>query len=90
MSEKETNPILCGKCHVEIEERTNPNGKVMAVCPTCGVSDTVENAVGEAADYLADKIAREAMAPFESMPSSKFVKVTVTHSPQRTYRFILG
>jgi hypothetical protein len=63
---------------------------MMAVCPACGESDTVENAVGEAADYLTNKIAREAMAPFENMPSSKFMKVTVTRSPPRDYRFILS
>jgi hypothetical protein len=63
---------------------------MMAVCPTCGVTDTVDNAVGEAADYLADKVSREALAPFENMPSTKFSKVTVTHAPQRNFRFILG
>jgi branched-chain amino acid transport system substrate-binding protein len=30
------------------------------------------------------------MAPFENMPSSKFMKVTVTHSPERVYRFVLA
>jgi hypothetical protein len=63
---------------------------MMAVCPTCGESDTVENAVGEAGDYLAEKIAREALAPFENMASSPSMKVTVTHSPERSYRFILA
>jgi hypothetical protein len=63
---------------------------MMAVCPTCGESDTVENAVEEAADYLADKVTREALAGFENIPSSEFMKVTVTHSPQRGYRFILA
>jgi hypothetical protein len=86
----ETKTVLCGRCHIAVEERANSDGQVMAVCPTCGESDTVENAVGEAADYLTDKIAREAMAPFENMPSTNFMKVMVTHSPQRTYRFILA
>jgi NAD-dependent SIR2 family protein deacetylase len=86
----ETKTVLCGSCHVAVEERANPDGHMMAVCPTCGESDTVENAVGEAADYLTNKIAREAMAPFENIPSSKFMKVTVTHPPERHYRFILA
>jgi hypothetical protein len=34
--------------------------------------------------------AREALAPFENMADSPFMKVTVTHSPERTYRFILA
>lgn len=90
MSEPETNPILCGRCHVEVEERANLDGQMMAICPTCGASDTVENAVREAGEYLTDKLAREMLDPFENIPSSPFLKVTVTHSPQRTYRFILG
>jgi hypothetical protein len=90
MSEDETKPILCGRCHVAVDERIDPNGQAMAVCPQCGVTDTVENAVGEAGEYLAEKVAREMTAPFENMPSSKFMKVTVTHSPQKHFRFILG
>jgi NAD-dependent SIR2 family protein deacetylase len=86
----ETKTILCGRCHVAVEERTNPDGQVLAVCPTCGESDTVENAVGEAGDYFADKVAREALAGFENIPSSPFMKVTVTHSTERSYRFILA
>lgn len=86
----ETKTILCGRCHVPVEERANPDGQMMAACPTCGESDTVENAVGEAADYLTDKIARKTLAPFDNMRSTKFMKVTVTHSPQRSYRFILA
>jgi NMD protein affecting ribosome stability and mRNA decay len=89
MTDKETRPILCGKCHVAVEVRANDNID-MVVCPTCGASDTVENATREAADYLAAKIERELLAPFESFPGNNSLKVTVTHSPQRTYRFILG
>lgn len=47
----ETKTVLCGRCHVAVEERANPDGQMMAVCPTCGESDTGENAVGEAADW---------------------------------------
>ena len=86
----ETKTILCGRCHIAVEERANPDGEMMAVCPTCGESDTIENAVGEAGDYFADKVAREALAGFENIPSSPFMKVTVTHSPERAYRFILA
>jgi hypothetical protein len=86
----ETKAILCGRCHVAVEERANPDGQMMAVCASCGESDTVENAVGEAGDYLAEKVARDALAGFENMPSSPYMKVTVAHSPERTYRFILA
>lgn len=79
----ENKTVLCGGCHVALEDRANPDGQMMAVCPTCGESDTVENAVGEAGDYFADKVAREALAPFANIADSPFMKVTVTQSPER-------
>ncbi|HUZ34039.1 MAG TPA: hypothetical protein VMV19_18315 [Xanthobacteraceae bacterium] len=85
-----TKQVLCGACNIEVEQRTDPNGQVMAVCPRCGNSDTLENAIREATEYFADKLTREALGPLERMPSSNFVKVTVTHSPQRSFRFIVN
>src|SRR5437763_684239 len=64
MSE-ETRPILCGRCHVGVEKRTDPNGQEMAFCPNCGESDTIENAIGEAADYLTNKTLGDMLDPFE-------------------------
>jgi hypothetical protein len=80
----ETKPILCGRCHVDIEHRVNPEGQTMVVCPNCGQSDTPENVAREAAEYLTDKTIREGMAGFGNMPG-----ITVTSPPQREYRFIV-
>ena len=89
MSETQTKQVLCGTCHVNIEQRTDPNGQEMAVCPQCGRTDTLDNAIREATEYFADKLTREMLSPLDNMPSNDFVKVTVTHSPERTYRFIV-
>jgi hypothetical protein len=90
MSENQQSPILCGKCHVEVEQRVDDEGNNLAVCPSCGVSDTVDNAIRDAADYLTEKIARDALKPFERMRSTPTMKVTVTHAPEREHRFIVG
>lgn len=83
----ETKQVLCGYCRVNIEERTDPNGQIMAVCPSCGNADTLNNAIREAGEYFTDKLMREAFSP-DRFPKSNFVTVTVTHDPERQYRFI--
>lgn len=80
----ETMTVLCGRCHVAVEQRVNPDGQVMVVCPTCGQSDTLENAAREAGEYLTDKLMRQGMAGLD-MPG-----ITITHPPQRAYRFIVA
>lgn len=86
MSGDETKPILCGRCNVEIQQRTDPDGQDRAFCPTCGQSDTVDNAIREAGDYLANKLARES---FEGLSGSQFAKVTIAKPPERSFRFII-
>jgi hypothetical protein len=52
LSDTETRPVLCGKCHVAIEQRANPETQtILAVCPNCGETDTLDNAVREAGEY---------------------------------------
>jgi ribosome-binding protein aMBF1 (putative translation factor) len=84
MTMGEAKTVLCGSCHVGVEQRVNPDGQMMVVCPTCGQSDTLENAAREAGEYLTDKLMREGMA------GHKMPGITVTHPPQRNYRFILA
>jgi hypothetical protein len=81
MSEAMT--ILCGRCHINVEPRVNPDGHTLLVCPKCGESDTAENAVREAGEYLIDKATRE------SLPGPDTPDITVTSPPERTYRFIM-
>lgn len=75
--------ILCGSCHVAVEKGVDPNSQMMAVCPCCGQSDTLENAAREAPEYFTDKAVRESFAMLDN-PG-----ITVTHSPERNYRFIM-
>ncbi|MGC1779064.1 MAG: hypothetical protein WBB34_14050 [Xanthobacteraceae bacterium] len=84
-----TKQVLCGHCHVNVEERTESDGQVMAVCPRCGNTDTLDNAVQEASNYFADKLTRDMLSPLDNSQSNDFVKITVTHEPQRSYRFIV-
>ena len=63
----ETTTILCGSCHIAVEQRVNPDGQGMAICPTCGQSDTRENALREAGEYLVDKTMRD-FASSNDMP----------------------
>jgi hypothetical protein len=42
MSENETGPILCGKCHVAPERGFERDGQMWASCPVCGQEDTIE------------------------------------------------
>jgi hypothetical protein len=79
----ETKTVLCGICHVPVEKRINPDGQMMVVCPTCWQSDTTENAVREAGENLVHKLISEAM-------SGHSPGITVTHPPQRSYRFIFA
>ena len=89
MTEKTTMTLLCERCRMAVNERTEPDGHKMAVCQSCGVTDTLNNAVHEAATCFADKSARDATTPFEQIRQSPFFKVTVSHPPERNYRFIL-
>jgi hypothetical protein len=75
MSEDEADPILCGICHVPVNEGIDAQGHAAVVCPSCGASDSAENAVQEATEYFLDKVMRE--EPPED-------------PPKRSYRFILG
>lgn len=84
MSEEEARPILCGKCHVGVEQRVDAHGNPAVACPSCGVSDSAENAVREAGEYLMDKLMRE------GLPESSGPGMTITHPPKRSFRFIMG
>jgi hypothetical protein len=84
MSEQETHPILCGVCNVPVKQGTDAQGNATAVCPSCGISDSAENATREASEYILDKLMRE------GLPESNGPGMTVTHPPKRSFRFIVG
>jgi hypothetical protein len=84
MSQNEVRPVFCGVCNVPVNEGTDAQGNALVICPSCGVSDTPENAVREAGEYLIDKLMRE------SLPESNSPGMTITHPPKRSFRFILS
>jgi len=79
----ETRPILCGKCNVEVKVRIDPNGDKTVICPNCGANDSLESAMRDVGEYLVRKGLRE-----HGIRSTS--NITVTHPPERTYRFIPG
>jgi hypothetical protein len=85
----ETHKVLCGRCHVPVDKGTDAQGQDIVTCPSCGESDTVENASREAGEYYTSKLVRDAFSGFGSGSSSDFLKITVTPPPQRHYRFIV-
>jgi hypothetical protein len=81
--------ILCGSCKVVMQERTEPNGQVMGVCPSCGETDTLENIMREVSDYMVSKVADDLLDPFtRNTQDHSFIKITVTKPEKRSYRFI--
>jgi hypothetical protein len=86
MSEDETGPILCGKCHVTPERGFERDGQMWASCPVCGQEvQLIADIQREAAEYHADKAIRDA---FSGLRSSSVM--TVKSPPERAYRWIAG
>lgn len=85
MSEDETGPILCGKCHVSPERGVERDGQMWAACPVCGQEDTTVDIGREAAEYQADKATRDV---FSGLQGSSIM--TVKLPPERVYRWVIG
>jgi hypothetical protein len=86
----ETKTLLCGHCRVEIEGRTYDDGHQEAVCPVCGQTDTIENAIREAGEYAAHELAKQFGANIaDTFRDSDVFKVTAHDLPERSFRFIV-
>ncbi len=86
----ETKTLLCGHCRVPIEGRTYDDGHQEAVCPVCGQTDTIENAVREAGEYAAYELAKQLGSSFaDTIRDSDAFKVTAHDLPERSFRFIM-
>ncbi len=86
----ETKPIFCGKCHVPIQGRIDPNGNEEAFCPQCGQSDTLEKLCGKLASFAAHaaaKLLQKKMA--DAVRGSSVLKITEHHLPERSFRFVV-
>jgi hypothetical protein len=53
----------------------------------CGESDTFENATREAGEYVADKLVRDMFTGVRESTRGSSI-MTITHPPQRNYRFV--
>ena len=82
--------ILCAKCRVEVQKAEEEGKPDMAVCPKCGLTDTVENAVAEAGKALAARLADDSFKGFEAISRKPGLQIKVTRSPPKQYRFILS
>lgn len=83
--------VICAKCKVPIEAVSKPDAKTVFSCPVCGVSDTRENAMREAAEHLREQAIEGFHRPFKQLAArSKSFKFTPAPSKKRHYRFVLG
>jgi hypothetical protein len=78
----ETRPVLCGKCHIPSEVRTESDGSEWVSCPICGQQDRMDDAFGEAGEYHVGKLLR-------TLPLSHSRSMTIKDMPERDYRWII-
>lgn len=85
----EANIILCARCKVPIKGSGDPETDAIVTCPICGETDSLENALREASEYMADKVVHGSLdAMFAGLKGSPNIKVTTNPLPERGYRFI--
>ena len=80
----DTSAMLCGKCRVTAEGRTESNGDEWISCPRCRREDRLDDAIGEASEYKLSKIVGGGFAALNRG------SMTVNHSPDRDYRWIIA
>jgi hypothetical protein len=87
MSDKVT--PKCATCDVALQSHVaDPQSDDMLFCPTCGVSDTLENVVAEVQEYVTEQAGDHLFSSLQrSTKDSKFVTVSKKPRPKKTYRF---
>lgn len=86
----EIRPILCTRCNVAIESRSNPNGEKIGFCPSCGESNTLENIKREAMEsvaYFVEKKMHDMLS--DTVRGSGALTLTPNHFTERSFRFIV-
>lgn len=82
--------VKCAPCQVPLQGPADPKSDDVFTCPNCGQSDTFENVLTEVQDYMADKVLEQTTRSLGSaFRGSKYVKVTATRSPKRSFRFMI-
>jgi RNA polymerase subunit RPABC4/transcription elongation factor Spt4 len=72
-------PLLCGKCRAPVKLAIDASWRATVACPSCGESDTFDNAANEAGAYLADSRRREI---------ARRIGATLPDAPPRSFRFV--
>ncbi len=81
--------VLCGGCKSAVETVPDPKPNDQVSCPRCGRTDRfdkVMESVGRYAAQLAAKHLAEGFA--KSTRGNSFIKLTVKHQPDRSFRWI--
>lgn len=82
--------VQCAKCHVPVECRPDDSSNSIATCPVCGITDTVENAFREAADYKFEQTTESIERQLQDLAGhTKGFQFTPASKEKRVYRFIL-
>lgn len=81
--------VFCTSCNVAIEGRLDADGQQIGVCPTCGVSDKLENVMREAAEAIAYFMAKQLQATItDTGRDGDALTFTAEDIPERHFRFI--
>ena len=76
-------PALCAKCRVSVKVWDD-----QVTCPICGASDSIENALRECFEQLAqEQIIFTMDAIFADSGGSPFIKTPESEASKRGYRF---
>jgi hypothetical protein len=85
-----TTDIKCAKCKVPIQGLGKPDPKSIGVCPVCGASDTQENIMREAGEYVHQQTTENLGNPFRDLARRhKSFKFTEAPRQKRAFRFIV-
>jgi predicted RNA-binding Zn-ribbon protein involved in translation (DUF1610 family) len=83
-----THKILCNACKVELELVPDSDPESWR-CPSCGISDTRENVIGEAKKYVIEMVSRRLQDKArETAAKVRFAKFSGEPIPKGDYRFI--
>jgi hypothetical protein len=79
-------PLLCSLCRIQAKGILDDDNEVIVTCPSCGATNTLENAALEAAKYVAnkeiDKMFRDALS------GSRIMQYIPNPTPDPIPRFI--
>lgn len=73
----DTQSVLCGACHVEVQGPADPKPQDVFTCPSCGRSDSFESVMASVESFvleMTDRHLQESMR--KAARGSKFLKFT--------------